>query len=159
MSVKDFIEAYINECPPKDKAKLRALKKEAELKYGKLGGAKKRTGKRREHPAEKRHVGKPAETNVDITEEEFRRLRVTQGLTRREVAEMFGTTDNVVRNLDRKYKVKVREIEKISPKELLTVKRMFIEQNMTAKQVAEAMGVSKSRIEHMLSNYGIRKRG
>lgn len=89
--------------------------------------------------------------------EELEALFIHQRLTRGEIAEKLGVTDNVVKSWINSYKLRKGEQppNRISREKL---EEMYITQDLTMTQIAEQTGISRNTINTWCQRYKLRKK-
>jgi DNA-binding transcriptional regulator LsrR (DeoR family) len=91
-----------------------------------------------------------------LSDDELRRLYVEDGLTLREIGEMFGVSRQRVHQRMRKAGIKrKKKVIKLNRRDLL---RLYVREGLTQREVGQQLGVSGSSVSKEMRRHGISPR-
>ena len=116
--------------------------------------------KARKHTVSKRFRAAMDGKRKLIDREMLERLYVEERLSTMKIASLLGINQNLVYNNLIFYGIPLRPLENYATSELTPelLKRLYIDQNLTAQQIGDQLGFSVKTVRKRLNKFGIKKR-
>jgi hypothetical protein len=160
------------------RSKIKALnlitdeKKENNLSYSELGECfgvcaqtvcnwfEKKGIKARKRTHSQKFVDSMSQKRIVLDERTLRKLYIDDKLSIEKIAEKLNSRYDLVRSNLQRFKIPIRSIEIYTTSKLTSelLKRLYVDEDLTSRQIADRLGYSALTIQKRLHIFGIKKR-